>query len=172
MNISRQILSFILPVTVLVVIPLLIEESWILPWDRLTFAGGVITIAGLGVLLLSVRTMIQTGKGTLAPWDPAVHLIVVGLYSHTRNPMITGVLITLLGESMIVHSVRIFIWLLAFFVLNNIYFTLFEEPRLIERFGEDYMEYKKNVPRWIPRFKPWKPTPELRDRGKSAPHIT
>lgn len=46
---------------------------------------------------------------------------------------------------------------MIFFILNNIYFLLLEEPILEKKFGKDYLEYKKKVPRWIPRFKPYKP---------------
>ena len=40
--------------------------------------------------------------------------------------------------------------------LSEIYFPMFEEKGLEKRFGLDYLEYKRNVPRWIPRLKPWK----------------
>jgi protein-S-isoprenylcysteine O-methyltransferase Ste14 len=46
-----------------------------------------------------------------------------------------------------------------FFVLNTVYFIFSEEPGLERRFGSEYNEYKKNVPRWIPRLKPWRPGP-------------
>jgi protein-S-isoprenylcysteine O-methyltransferase Ste14 len=42
-----------------------------------------------------------------------------------------------------------------FFAINHVYFILSEEPGLEKRFGQEYLEYKKNVPRWIPRLKPW-----------------
>ena len=44
-----------------------------------------------------------------------------------------------------------------FFGLNVTYIPLVEERALEERFGESYREYKKNVPRWIPRLRPWQP---------------
>jgi protein-S-isoprenylcysteine O-methyltransferase Ste14 len=43
---------------------------------------------------------------------------------------------------------------------NAVYIPLFEEPGLQKRFGEAYVQYKKNVPRWIPRFHPWDATNE------------
>jgi hypothetical protein len=36
-----------------------------------------------------------------------------------------------------------------------IYFVLLEEPQLKKKFGEEYREYKKNVPSWMPRLKPF-----------------
>jgi protein-S-isoprenylcysteine O-methyltransferase Ste14 len=57
-------------------------------------------------------------------------------------------------------------WLLAWFgfalLVNLIYIPLVEEPGLAERFGEDYLLYKRNVPRWIPRWRPWEGLSENR----------
>jgi protein-S-isoprenylcysteine O-methyltransferase Ste14 len=69
--------------------------------------------------------------------------------------MITSVLFMLLAEALLLQSWPIFMWLLVFFLLNCIYFPLFEERSLEKRFGADYQEYKKHVPRWIPRLSPW-----------------
>jgi len=63
----------------------------------------------------------------------------------------------LLGESLLFHSKNIFTWFVLFFIINYVYFILSEEPGLEKRFGAEYLEYKRNVPRWIPRLKPWKP---------------
>jgi protein-S-isoprenylcysteine O-methyltransferase Ste14 len=84
-------------------------------------------------------------------------LIVGGIYSHVRNPMISGVLFILIGESLVFNSRGLMIWSLLFFIINHIYFIVSEEPGLHKRFGKEYQIYKVNVPRWIPRFKPWKP---------------
>jgi len=71
--------------------------------------------------------------------------------------MISGVLFVLLGESLVLNSANILILAGVFFVINTIYFILMEEPDLEERFGKEYEAYKKNVPRWIPKFKPYVP---------------
>jgi protein-S-isoprenylcysteine O-methyltransferase Ste14 len=71
--------------------------------------------------------------------------------------MILGVLLVLCGESILFRSYRIAIWLVVFSIINHVYFLLSEEPGLIKRLGREYVEYKKNVPRWIPRLKPWYP---------------
>ena len=71
--------------------------------------------------------------------------------------MITGVLFMLLAETLLLQSWSIFFWLLVFFLLNSIYFPIFEERSLEKRFGADYLEYKKYVPRWLPRLTSWTP---------------
>jgi protein-S-isoprenylcysteine O-methyltransferase Ste14 len=122
----------------------------------LLFWPGIIA-AGLGVALAfwTVTLFAKFGQGTPAPWDPPQKLVIRGPYRYVRNPMITGVLLLLLAETLLLQSLPIFLWLLFFFLLNNIYFPLFEERSLEKRFGADYLKYKKHVPRWIPRLTPW-----------------
>ena len=53
-------------------------------------------------------------------------------------------------------SIAIFIWFIVFFIWNIIYFKNFEEKDLIKRFGQQYQNYKKNVPILYPRLTPYK----------------
>jgi protein-S-isoprenylcysteine O-methyltransferase Ste14 len=41
--------------------------------------------------------------------------------------------------------------------VNAIYLPFVEERGLRQRFGEDYDVYCANVPRWLPRRRPWQP---------------
>src|SRR5437899_350126 len=54
-------------------------------------------VVGSVALLWCVRDFYVSGKGTLAPWSPPVHLVVVGLYRYTRNPMYVAVTLILVG---------------------------------------------------------------------------
>jgi protein-S-isoprenylcysteine O-methyltransferase Ste14 len=110
---------------------------------------------GLTLMIATIRLFATVGEGTLAPWEPPQRLVVRGVYRHVRNPMISGVLVVLLGESAITASIPLFRWFLIFAVINAVYIPLLEEPMLVNRFGNDYRDYKRNVPRWIPGWKPW-----------------
>jgi protein-S-isoprenylcysteine O-methyltransferase Ste14 len=103
----------------------------------------------------TVRLFAREGEGTLAPWDPTRKLVAHGPYRHVRNPMITGVLLVLLGEAALLGSLGVLAWAAFFFTINAIWFPLVEEPGLVRRFGADYEEYRRNVPRWVPRRTPW-----------------
>jgi protein-S-isoprenylcysteine O-methyltransferase Ste14 len=110
---------------------------------------------GLVLMIATIRLFATVGMGTLAPWEPPQRLVVRGIYRHVRNPMISGVLFVLLGESVLMASVPLFRWFLIFAVINAIYISLLEEPMLVSRFGDDYVTYKRHVPRWLPRLTPW-----------------
>jgi protein-S-isoprenylcysteine O-methyltransferase Ste14 len=150
----QQITSFILPITVLIIIPLLIEKDIKIKLITAFIAGLILMVSGLTVMTLTISGFIRIGRGTLAPWSPTQKLVTCGVYAYVRNPMILGVLIVLLGESLAILSSSILI-LAVFFVVNNIWFLVYEEPDLQRKFGDLYTEYRKNVPRWIPRLKSW-----------------
>jgi protein-S-isoprenylcysteine O-methyltransferase Ste14 len=69
--------------------------------------------------------------------------------------MLMGIFGILLGESMLFGSMPIFYWFVIAVILNCVYIPLFDETGMEHRFGEGYVIYKKNVPRWIPRSQPW-----------------
>ena len=157
----------ILPGTVVVLVPALIVvlsadtafgARLAGPRDFQLWLGLVLLGAGLCGGIWTSRLFVTLGHGTPAPWDPPQALVVHGPYRHVRNPMITSVLFMLAGEALILRSWGVAIWLLVFFAGNAIYFPLREEKSLERRFGDEYGRYKANVPRWLPRLRPWIPS--------------
>jgi protein-S-isoprenylcysteine O-methyltransferase Ste14 len=130
------------------------QDAALLVWlPRL--AGVVLLVLGLGLFGWCLRLFARVGRGTLAPWDPTQRLVAVGPYRYVRNPMISGVALILLGQALWWGSKVLGTWTGSFVIINHIYFVLSEEPGLESRFGENYRRYKANVPRWIPRIRPW-----------------
>lgn len=154
----KHVFSFILPVTVLILVPLSIERRFAVEIDIAFLAGDFLLAAGVTGFVICVIMLGRIGRGTLAPWSPTRKLVISGPYAYVRNPMISSVLTILVSESLIFHSSPIAWWAFIFFIINNVYFMLSEEPGLRNRFGEDYTEYKKHVPRWLPRTTPWNPS--------------
>ena len=124
----------------------------------LLVVGCILLMLGLFLAGWTMRLFAVKGKGTAAPWSPPKNLVVSGPYRHVRNPMITSVLIMLLAEALLLNTWWCLGWFALFWLVNMIYFPLFEENDLEKRFGESYLEYKRNVPRWIPRLTPWYPS--------------
>ena len=155
----------LLPVTVTVIMPGIIlyftgsaHFEWPVanPVDLMPIVTGtVLVILGLLLAIRTVSLFTMWGKGTPAPWNPPRNLVVQGIYRHVRNPMISGVIGILIGESLLTGSFPLLCWALVFTGANLIYIPRFEEPKLERRFAGPYVLYKENVPRWIPRIRPW-----------------
>ena len=166
MMLLRHLASILLlPFLVVVVMPRWLLSSWARvdsrwPAGSALEAGGrglgsLLVVAGLALFAWCVVLFARVGRGTLAPWDPTRRLVAVGPYRHVRNPMITGVATVLAGEALLFGSRLLALWLGAFALINHLYFVASEEPGLARRFGASYEEYRRAVPRWIPRLRPW-----------------
>jgi protein-S-isoprenylcysteine O-methyltransferase Ste14 len=155
----------VLPFTMAVLVPLWIARRAALtpavagsPGGLVLQAAGLAVLAvGLTLFVASLRRFVTEGHGTLAPWDPPQALVVRGPYRYVRNPMISGVLLVLVGEALVLRSRSHFLWACTFFAINAVYIPLLEEPDLEQRFGESYREYCRHVPRLFPRLRPWNP---------------
>lgn len=166
MKISKHIRAILLlPVMATIVVPGIVvyltgpaNIGWALspPLNLIPSLLGICVI-GLGLILVvrTITLLATSGGGTLAPWDPTQKLVVQGAYRYVRNPMISGVFCVLLGEAVLSGSLPLLCWFTVFVLLNLIYTPLVEERDLEHRFGEDHILYKQNVPRWLPRTKPW-----------------
>jgi protein-S-isoprenylcysteine O-methyltransferase Ste14 len=160
----------VLPFSVAVLIPMWLARRYaIAPSTGLSPSQIALQVVGLGLLIVglslfvtSLRRFSTEGQGTLAPWDPPQQLVVRGPYRYVCNPMISGVILVLLGEALGLLSRPHLGWALIFLAFNAAYIPLIEEPQLAQRFGSAYREYCRHVPRLLPRWRPWEPI----DTGK------
>ena len=155
---------FIFPMNIMGVIPgfLLwssreggIFEKYPLSFDLIrSFPSGLLIGIGASLCWVSVSLFSEYGGGgTPAPYDPPKFLVARGVYRYVRNPMMIGVILVLLGEAMLSGSLPVFTWALIFFQACLVLIPFWEEPDLEHRFGEAYLEYKRKVPRWVPKLK-------------------
>ena len=116
-------------------------------------SGGILILLGLSIIWITVSLFTDYGKGTPAPYSPPKILVAIGIYRYVRNPMMIGVWSVLIGEANLFMSIGLLIWFLIFFIASILFVIVWEEKDLENRFGEYYCEYKRNVPRWIPRIR-------------------
>jgi protein-S-isoprenylcysteine O-methyltransferase Ste14 len=146
--------TIFVPGTVTVLIP-----SWLLGvYPRLE--SGVLTGLGLLIVLLGAAIYFRCacefavrGLGTPAPVAPTKFLVVTALHRSVRNPMYIGVLGVLLGEAVLFRAAVLLAYAAFFFTAAYLFVVFYEEPTLRRRFGEAYEQYRRTVPRWIPKFK-------------------
>lgn len=166
-GVRNSLAILILPVTMAILVPVWIARGYrtpvVLPATMtgwiLAVGGAAAAVLGVALATASVTRFGREGRGTPAPWDPPRELVVRGVYGYVRNPMISGVVLVLVGEALALRSIPHAVWAGGFIVVNAAYIPLVEERGLRIRFGEAYREYCRNVPRLIPRRHPWRGRP-------------
>ena len=114
----------------------------------------VLAVCGLALSIYSIVYMRVVGKGN--PFDAyghevaprTQHLMTSGPYRLCRNPMLVGIYIYDVGVLVWLWSV----WPILIFLVEVILLTLqvrSEEKRLEKDFGQEYLDYKKQVRRYI-----------------------
>jgi protein-S-isoprenylcysteine O-methyltransferase Ste14 len=122
---------------------------FIKPLHAHQYLGILLFIPGLIILIDCITRFFVEGRGTLSPIDPTKRLVVKGLYKYSRNPMYVGVMMMLIGEAVFFQSGSLWIYLVLFLIIFNLFIVLVEEPRLRRDFGEDYYQYCQKVRRWV-----------------------
>ncbi len=111
----------------------------------ITVAGELIRLWGVSWAGSETRTTGNVG-GT--------YLIVSGPFAHLRNPLYLGNILMYTGLG--IMSFALFPWLqiagFIFFSLQYYMIVQEEEKYLEQTFGKEYEDYRKNVPRFIPRL--------------------
>jgi len=123
----------------------------------LRVVGAVLLASGVVFLLHAFVQFVIEGIGTPAPIAPTEHLVVGGLYRHVRNPMYLAVTATLVGQGLLLGQTSLLVYAGGFLLATNAFVLLYEEPTLRRRFGTEYEEYRRAVPGWWPRLRPWQP---------------
>jgi protein-S-isoprenylcysteine O-methyltransferase Ste14 len=126
-------------------------------WLALRVVGVVLLAAGVVVLLEAFVRFVLEGVGTPAPIAPTERLVVGGLYRYVRNPMYLAVGAIIVGQALLLGQLILLAYAGAFFAVVGAFVRWYEEPTLLRQFGEQYEAYRRAVPGWWPRRKPWEP---------------
>ncbi|RUM75801.1 MAG: isoprenylcysteine carboxylmethyltransferase family protein [Sulfurovum sp.] len=118
-----------------------------MPWNWI----GVVLILISGAFDIWSILLFFKKHTTANPMKPenTTDLVTKGLYKITRNPMYVGLLVILTGYAIWLGSVTPFLVLPIFYFLITEMQIKPEEAILEEKFGQEYLNYKKRVRRWL-----------------------
>jgi protein-S-isoprenylcysteine O-methyltransferase Ste14 len=130
---------------------------WLLTrWDSddppvaLKVLGVIVLAAGAALVLETTARFAVQGRGTPAPWAPPERFVERGSYRFVRSPMYLGVLLLIVGQSLLLGREILFLWAAAAWLIFTAFLVFEEEPGLRRRFGDPYDDYRRRVRRWIP----------------------
>lgn len=116
-------------------------------------ATGILLILSGCVMFIYCSKIFKThGKGTPIPIEPPEKIVHQGPYRLVRNPIYLGYFAIVIGEALVAGAALLFVYAAMLIAGIHIYIVLFEEPELKQRFGESYIEYTRQVPRWLPKI--------------------
>jgi len=128
-------------------------------WAMVRVTGLVMLVAGAIVLIHAFARFVAEGHGTPAPAAPAEHLVIGGLYRYVRNPMYLAVVAAITGQALALGQPILLAYAAAVWVTTAAFTHWYEEPALARQFGAQYETYRRSVPAWRPRARPWKQSP-------------
>lgn len=104
--------------------------------------------------LSAVQEFAIVGRGTPLPFDPPRQLVSSGIYRYLANPMQTSTALLLIVMAIATRS----LWLGLACLLTVAYSaglaTWDEEHDLRQRYGQSFLEYRRQVRNWLPRWRP------------------
>ena len=151
---NTLLFTIFVPGTVAILIPRWILGGFTMPPNgALTSIGAAVFLIGAAVYFCCAWEFAVRGLGTPAPIAPTKFLVTTAFHGYVRNPMYIGVAMAILGEAALFRSVHVGEYAIVMLLIAHTFVVLYEEPTLQRQFGESYEEYRRTVPRWIPRFR-------------------
>ena len=117
----------------------------LLGFEPVRWLGGALILVGAAVLLNSFARFALQGRGTPAPIYPTATLVVSGTYRYVRNPMYLAVAALIAGQGLLIGSLPLLIYALAFGVVTHLFVLIYEEPTLRSTYGAQYEAYAAEV---------------------------
>ncbi|GLQ05526.1 methyltransferase family protein [Sneathiella chinensis] len=114
----------------------------------LTVPGGILALAGMAIMLVCVVAH-HKAKTNVEPWKPTTAIISHGLYGYSRNPIYVGMTLFAGGIGLAAGSWGSMITILCAVLFIQFYVIRREEAYLETKFGDEYLNYKSRVRRWL-----------------------
>jgi protein-S-isoprenylcysteine O-methyltransferase Ste14 len=105
---------------------------------------------GAMIIVLGMASF-KRAKTTINPMKPesSSSLVISGIYKLSRNPMYLGFLLVLVGWAVLLSNALAFVFVPAFIFYMNRFQIDPEEKALAGKFGQEFLDYKSRVRRWL-----------------------
>jgi protein-S-isoprenylcysteine O-methyltransferase Ste14 len=112
------------------------------------YAGWIVIAAGIAFAFGGLRQLISAHTSP-DPHAPTTTVVTTGIYRFTRNPVYMGFLCLVIGFPLIFGNLwGIFVAAIQVLLFNKLIIER-EEAYLTQKFGQEYLDYKSRVRRWL-----------------------
>ena len=112
--------------------------------------GAVMSVAGTIVFIAAVLTMRDSWRAGVSKTDKT-ELVTNGIYQISRNPAFLGFDLLYIGTLMMFFNWILCILTVFAIIMYHLQIVRVEEDFLLTTFGNEYLQYKKKVCRYIGR---------------------
>lgn len=118
---------------------------------HLPIAAGTFVVGAI-LWLLTYEQLIHRGEGSPSPTAGRTQkLVTTGIYAHCRNPSIWGKLLGVLAVGFALNSFSFCFIIVPLLLTGSLVEKVWrQEPQLVAIFGEEYENYRKQVPLFVP----------------------
>ncbi len=114
--------------------------------------GFILTVLGFLLIFWCCWLQFKVGQGTTGFSEPTKKLVTTGPYGIVRNPMMIGQFVFFAGIGLFLDLEAMFIVLPILIIMTHAFIVFIEESDIKKRFGQDWEDYIRRVPRWLPRL--------------------
>jgi protein-S-isoprenylcysteine O-methyltransferase Ste14 len=146
------VFTLVVPGAVVGIVPYLLSGWRLAPNAWLRALGVLLILAALPLFASFLLRFVREGLGTPAPIAPTRRLVVGGPFRWVRNPGYVAVVALVVGQGLLFASGSLLVYAALLALGFHLFVVGYEEPTLRRRFGAEYDEYCRRVPRWWPRL--------------------
>jgi protein-S-isoprenylcysteine O-methyltransferase Ste14 len=141
------------PIIVLLNVFLGILLNWIWPIQIIEgkigwVLGPILISVGVGTMIFCSRAF-RKAKTNVEPWKTTRRIVTTGIYKYSRNPIYLSFIVIGLGIAFALDNLWIVLAQLSTIGFLQKYVISKEERYLESKFGEEYLNYRRKVRRWI-----------------------
>ena len=134
-------------IIVMVAFHFLFKSTVVIPFPWSMF-GIILLVVGFYIAIVADAQFKKIGT-TIKPFEESSELVTDGMFRFSRHPMYLGFALALLGIAVIMGSITPFIVVIIFTILMEVIFIRIEESMVAEKFGDEWIEYKKSTRKWL-----------------------
>lgn len=108
-----------------------------------------VVVVFVGFAIMGKARMLLKKHNTTLKIQQSQNIVTEGVFQKTRNPMYFGMAVLLFGAAILSSNVISLVVPLLFVFLVSLLVIPKEEKLMIQKFGQEYLDYTQKVHRWL-----------------------